>query len=123
MSCLLSGARGFLLKPLPPRDLVAAVADVICGLPVLCSEAQAQLVSWLRRVGPASACKKLTQQEGLVMGYLAEGLRPKEISKRLGTSPETIHAHMVRAYRKLGVHCRSDAVANFLAGQPDSQGE
>jgi len=60
-----------------------------------------------RQRGPA----QLTRREREIMRYVAEGCSTAAISHRLGTSPATVNRHLANAYRKLGVHSRTAAVA------------
>lgn len=47
-------------------------------------------------------------------GCLVANLCDKEISTRLGMAEATVHVHLTRLYRKLGVHSRRQAVAKLL---------
>jgi DNA-binding CsgD family transcriptional regulator len=47
-------------------------------------------------------------------GCLMASLRDKEIVERLRMAGSTVHVHLVRLYRKLGVHSRQQAVAKLL---------
>lgn len=56
----------------------------------------------------------LSSREYEVLSLLAEGLLYKEISDRLGIAFETTHTYVRRAYDRLGVHTRTEAVVKFL---------
>jgi hypothetical protein len=47
-------------------------------------------------------------------GCLVANLCDREISTRLGMAEATVHVHLTRLYRKLGVHSRRQAVAKLL---------
>lgn len=53
----------------------------------------------------------LTPREAEVLRWVAEGKRDGEIAMILGVSPRTIHHHLERVYRKLGVETRTAAAA------------
>jgi two-component system, NarL family, nitrate/nitrite response regulator NarL len=65
----------------------------------------------VRAAGPVSVLEKLTAQERVVLGCLAEGLYTAEIVARLGISPTTVRSHIQAIFAKLGVHSRLQAVA------------
>ena len=73
----------------------------------------------LRRLGSTAAAPtkqpqlldRLTQQEKVVLGCLADGLQTSEIVKRLGIRNSTVRSHIQAILSKLGVHTRLQAVA------------
>lgn len=73
----------------------------------------------LRRLGSTAAgpskqphvLDRLTQQEWVVLGCLAEGLQTSEIVTRLGIRNSTVRSHIQAILSKLGVHSRLQAVA------------
>jgi two-component system, NarL family, nitrate/nitrite response regulator NarL len=73
----------------------------------------------LRRLGSPAAeptkqphvLDRLTQQETVVLGCLADGLQTSEIVKRLGIRNSTVRSHIQAILSKLGVHSRLQAVA------------
>lgn len=52
----------------------------------------------------------LTRSEERVLQLVAEGMSDREIAARLGCSPKTVGNHLSRAYLKLRVGRRMDAV-------------
>ena len=54
---------------------------------------------------------RLTQQEMVVLGCLADGLQTSEIVARLGIRNSTVRSHIQAILSKLGVHSRLQAVA------------
>ena len=52
----------------------------------------------------------LTKTELAVMSLVAQGLRNREIAKRLYNSPRTIDAHLRNVFDKLEVRNRMEAV-------------
>jgi DNA-binding CsgD family transcriptional regulator len=53
----------------------------------------------------------LTGREQEVLSLVAKGLTDAAIGRRLGCSPRTVDKHLEHAYRRLGVSCRTAAVA------------
>jgi DNA-binding NarL/FixJ family response regulator len=111
-----AGADGYLLKPPTPEALARAVDSLAQGWPVLCPEAQKRVLDVLQRAGAASTVRfpGLSSREQEIAGCLVAHLSDKEISTRLGISEATVHVHLTRLYRKLGVHSRRQAVAKLL---------
>ncbi|HEV2394729.1 MAG TPA: response regulator transcription factor [Verrucomicrobiae bacterium] len=111
---LMAGAMGCLVKPVGTADLAMAVAQVTHGRLVLCKESERVLVGWLHRMGRWGDQLGLTPREREVMAFLAEGLNHKEVGKRMGISAETVHAHLVKIFKKLGAHDATQAIRSFL---------
>jgi DNA-binding CsgD family transcriptional regulator len=55
----------------------------------------------------------LTAREREVLAYVRAGLTNAEVAQRLWLSPNTVRRHLENAYRKLGVHTRTAAVARL----------
>jgi DNA-binding CsgD family transcriptional regulator len=70
-----------------------------------------------RRRAPDTAAE-LTPQELQVALLVADGATNKEAAAALFVSPKTIEAHLLRVYRKLGVHSRSELARRMLT--PDT---
>jgi DNA-binding NarL/FixJ family response regulator len=113
--CCVAGADGYVLKPMAPEELACAVSSVAQGWPVLCREAQKAILSILHRLAATTVWfPGLTGREQEMAGCLVASLHDKEISARLGMAEATVHVHLTRLYRKLGVHSRGQAVAKLL---------
>jgi DNA-binding CsgD family transcriptional regulator len=63
-----------------------------------------------------TARDELTPQELKVALVIAEGASNQEAAAALFLSPKTIEAHLGRAYRKLGIHSRSELIRHFTVG-------
>ena len=57
---------------------------------------------------------QLTPREGQVLRLVADGLTDAAIGHRLGCSPRTVDKHLEHVYRRLGVSCRTAAIAAGL---------
>lgn len=66
----------------------------------------------------AKPVEGLTDRQAEVLQCLAEGLCNKQIERRLNLSAGTVKAHLTRAYRKLGVATRLQAVIALKGDHP-----
>ena len=101
---LQAGARGYLLKTMPPRDLVAAIRQVHAGRKSIPTEVAAQLAEHL-------SDEALTAREIDVLSRVAGGNRNRDIADELEISEETVKVHMKHIMEKLGASDRTGAVA------------
>ncbi len=60
---------------------------------------------------------RLTPSERRVAGMAADGMSNKAIAQALFVTVDTVETHLRHAYRKLGIHSRSQ-----LAGRLDHEG-
>lgn len=65
---------------------------------------------------------QLSARESEILALLAEGLPNKQISARLAISPATVRTHLMHIYKKLDVHCRTEAAAKFLRAATKNEG-
>ncbi|GAT74418.1 response regulator [Microbacterium hydrocarbonoxydans] len=101
-----AGARGYLLKDVPPEDLFAGIRAVAKGEPALAPSVTSVL---MRRA--ASPEPRMTEREVEVLELLADGLGNRELAKTLFVSEATVKSHLSHIYGKLGVDTRAGAVA------------
>lgn len=85
-------------------DLLSAVPRVVDGSPAR-SIGRSERVA---RVVPGE--KPLTGRELMVLRALSSGLTNPEIAARLHISGPTVHSHVRKIFRKLGVHDRRDLI-------------
>lgn len=112
---LAAGASGYLLKRMPPRQLVAAIEEVCAGgSPMSAPIARKVVQSFKAAPAPADQATELSPREASVVNGLAEGLAYKQIADQLGVSIHTVRNYIRRIYEKLHVRSRSEAVAKFL---------
>jgi len=98
------GARGYMLKSMPPKDLVEAIRQVHAGK---------------KRIPPTIAAhlaehysdEALTAREIEVLQQIAGGNRNRDIGERLFISEETVKVHIKHIMDKLGASDRTQAVA------------
>jgi DNA-binding NarL/FixJ family response regulator len=100
---LAAGARGYLLKTMPPKDLVEAIRQVHAGHKRIPREVAAQLAEHI-------ADERLTPREIAVLQHVAGGNRNRDIAERLSISEETVKVHVKHILEKLGASDRTAAV-------------
>jgi len=102
-----AGARGYLLKSMPPKDLVAAIRQVHAGKKRIPSEVAARLAEHMGE-------EDLTARELDVLQHAANGNRNREIAEKLFISEDTVKVHIKHIMEKLGATDRTQAVAVAL---------
>jgi DNA-binding NarL/FixJ family response regulator len=101
---LKAGARGYVLKNTPPKDLVEAIRQVHAGKKRIPPDVAAHLAEHL-------SDEALTDREIDVLSHVAHGNRNRDIAERLFISEETVKVHMKHIMEKLGASDRTQAVA------------
>ena len=112
---LRAGASGYLLKNMPPSELVHAVEQVHAGGSPMSMHIARKVVSQFQRIKqPSSEMETLTKREQEILALLAKGFLYKEIADQLGISLSTVRAHLHTVYEKLHVQSRTEAVVKYL---------
>ena len=126
-SALRAGASGFLLKDVPPAELVAAIRTVARGDAVVSPRITRRLLEEYAHTLPDlaagaagagggdvteenAALASLTEREREVLLAVADGLSNAEIAERLYVSEATVKSHVGRLLAKLGLRDRVQAV-------------
>jgi DNA-binding NarL/FixJ family response regulator len=99
-----AGARGYLLKNMPPSELLQAIREVHAGRKRIPPEVAAPLAE---HMGDDS----LTVRETEVLLRLCTGNRNRDIGELLCISEATVKVHMCRILQKLGAKDRTEAIA------------
>jgi DNA-binding NarL/FixJ family response regulator len=99
-----AGARGFLLKSMPPQDLVETIRQVHLGKKRVPADVAAHLAEHL-------SDEDLTGREIDVLRHIASGNRNRDIAEKLSISEETVKVHIKHIMDKLGASDRTQAVA------------
>ena len=112
---LRAGASGFLLKDVPPEQLVAGIRIVAEGEALLAPSITRRLIQEFASATPAAAeppagLGELTARELEVFKLVARGLSNAEIAAELVVSETTVKTHVARVLMKLGLRDRVQAV-------------
>jgi DNA-binding NarL/FixJ family response regulator len=112
---LRKGASGYLLKNMPPAELVQATEQVHAGGAPMSMQVARKVVTHFQQIKqPKSEMEQLTKREHEILALLAKGFLYKEIADQLGISLSTVRAHLHTVYEKLHVQSRTEAVVKFL---------
>jgi DNA-binding NarL/FixJ family response regulator len=111
---LRAGASGFLLKDVPPEQLIAAVRIVAAGDALIAPAVTKRLIESFIRTAPPNSppaeLQNLTPREVEVLILVARGLSNAEIATDLVLSQATVKTHVKHVLAKLGVRDRVQAV-------------
>jgi DNA-binding NarL/FixJ family response regulator len=112
---LRAGANGYLLKSMPPEELLQALEDVQAGGAPMSMQIARKVVQFFHR-SPVSDAElgTLSPREYEVLALLAKGRLYKEIAGELGITLGTVRTHQQRIYEKLHVQSRTEATVKFL---------
>jgi DNA-binding NarL/FixJ family response regulator len=113
---LRAGASGFLLKDVPPEQLVAGIRAVANGDALLAPSVTRRVIEEFVRRPPSSlrtlspALDELTARELEVLKAIARGLSNAEIATELFVSETTVKTHVAHVLTKLDLRDRVQAV-------------
>ena len=99
-----AGARGYILKSMPPKELVEVIRQVHLGKKRIPAEVAAHLAEHY-------SDEPLTGREIEVLRHIGGGNRNRDIADRLFISEETVKVHIKHIMEKLGATDRTQAVA------------
>jgi len=99
-----AGARGYILKSMPPKELVEVIAQVHSGKKRIPTQVAARLAEHM-------SDEALTLREIEVLSQIAGGNRNRDIAERLFITEETVKVHIKHIMDKLGANDRTEAVA------------
>lgn len=115
-AALKAGASGFLLKDVPPADLVTAIRAVHSGDAVVAPSTTRRLIDRFAAQLPSgpptvsAASSRLTGREREVLLLVARGLSNVEIATRLDLAEGTVKTHLGRVLAKLALRDRAQVV-------------
>ncbi|MFL6676191.1 MAG: response regulator [Massilia sp.] len=99
-----AGARGYVLKDAPGKDIVLAIETVMAG-GIYYSAALARQLA-----GPAQQDNQLTAREQQVLQHIAGGQSNKQIARALDLSVRTVETHRLNIKRKLGIEGQAELI-------------
>jgi DNA-binding NarL/FixJ family response regulator len=114
-AALKAGASGFLLKDVPPQELLFAIRSVHSGDSVVAPSTTKRLIDRFvplldAPTSPPPQLAELTEREREVLVQVAAGLSNAEIAAKLFVSEATVKTHVGRILAKLGLRDRVQAV-------------
>jgi DNA-binding NarL/FixJ family response regulator len=101
---LQAGARSYLLKSMPPKDLTETIRQVHAGKKHIPAQIASHLAEHL-------GDEALSTREIEVLRHVAGGNRNREIAELLFISEETVKVHIKHIMEKLGASDRTQAVS------------
>ena len=99
-----AGARGYVLKDAPGKDIVLAI-DTVMGGGIYYSAALARQLA-----SPATPGTVLTGREEEVLNHIADGQSNKQIARALDLSVRTVETHRLNIKRKLGIEGQAELI-------------
>src|SRR5215468_576495 len=99
-----AGARGYVLKSMPPDELLEAIRQVHAGKKRIPPEIAAYLAEHY-------SDEQLTTREVEILCQLAGGNRNRDIAEKLFIAEETVKAHLKHIMEKLHANDRTQAVS------------
>ena len=115
-AALKAGASGFLLKDVPPEELLFAIRAVHSGDSVVAPSTTRRLIDQFAALLPGgeqaepAEVADLTDREREVLTLVAQGLSNTEVARQLYVSEATVKTHVGRVLAKLGLRDRVQAV-------------
>ena len=100
---LQAGARGYLLKNMPPSELLDVIRQVHAGKKRIPPAIASQLAEHM-------SSETLTEREVEVLREVAGGNKNRDIANKLFISEETVKVHIKHIMEKLGASDRTQAV-------------
>ena len=115
-----AGAQGYLLKDIPPDELVHAVREAYLGKVQLHPEIARKLMSVAARDEPPASRAAVHSEDGLtgreqeVLHLIADGMNNREIGEKLFISDKTVKTHVSSILSKLHLEDRTQAAIYAL---------
>ena len=100
---LMAGARGFLLKTVPPSEILASIRRVHAGKKCIPAEVASEIADYF-------TADSLTAREVETLRLVAAGNRNRDIGGILSISEDTVKVHVKHIMEKLGAADRTEAV-------------
>lgn len=101
------GARGYVLKDAPGKDIVTAIETVMAGGMYYSAGLAQRLADLPDTAGPGHG---LTAREQDVMRGIAAGRSNKQIADTLALSVRTVETHRLNIKRKLGIEGQAELI-------------
>ncbi|MFE7467869.1 response regulator [Streptomyces sp. NPDC057499] len=114
-AALRAGCSGFLLKDMPPEQLLGAVsaslsADILVAPARLKKLVESRTATLPPRTNAPGVLDRLTDREVEVLKLVGTGLPNDDIARRIHVSESTVKTHLHRLMTKLDLRSRAQAV-------------
>jgi DNA-binding NarL/FixJ family response regulator len=116
-----AGAQGYLLKDIPPTELVQAVREAYQGKVQLHPEIAKKLMSLAAAKGETTTSHAMTEpdngltdREQEVLQLIADGMNNREIAEKLVISEKTVKTHVSNILSRLHLDDRTQAAIYAL---------
>lgn len=108
------GAYGYLMKDVPPEELIAAILAVHQGGIMISPKVASKLIKMVDypvnfQPEVTENIEDLSRREQEVLKHMARGLENKEIAEKLFIAEQTVKNYVSSIYSKLGIHDRVQA--------------
>ena len=119
---LQAGADGYLLKRTKPSDLRNALLDVLGGGAPMTSEIARRVIeSFRQKTQIRDESTRLSLREEQILVLLSQGYSNKTVADKMSLSIDTVCGHLKRAFKKLHVSSRTEAVIRYMASKTPQQ--
>ena len=107
-----AGARGYVLKDAPGKDIVLAIDTVMAGGIYYSAVLARRLAGPASQPAaqPAAQDSQLTTREQEVLRHIANGESNKQIARQLDLSVRTVETHRLNIKRKLGIEGQAELI-------------
>ncbi|MCD6397030.1 MAG: response regulator transcription factor [Spirochaetaceae bacterium] len=111
------GAAGYMLKDVPPQDLINSIRAMNHGTIQMSPQIMVKLMDYgseaVSDIEPQYAfdkIKKLSKREQELLFLIADNLTNTEIADKIFIAEQTVKNHISSIYSKLGIHDRDTAI-------------
>ena len=112
-SAMRAGARGYVLKGVPPSEILKVLRAVAEGEAHFGSEIALRLTNSFSAPGspsPEEPFSELTSREREILDLIAQGHNNAKIARQLFVSPKTVRNHISHIFTKLQIADRTRAI-------------
>lgn len=106
---LCAGATGYLIKSIPPTQLLQSIDEVFRGGSPMSASIARRVIRSFRTEGTGDSVS-LTKRESEILEHLCNGENYRVIADALFISGHTVRSHIKNIYEKLQVNSRAEAV-------------
>ncbi|TAE29560.1 MAG: DNA-binding response regulator [Candidatus Kapaibacterium sp.] len=129
---ILAGATGYVIKSIPPAELLAAIVELHGGGSPMSSQIARKVLKAFQEIARAQTAQtqniaqsaitvsaheaheySLGKREQEIIEFLAQGMSYQEIADTIFLSHATIRTHIRNIYRKVQVQSRSEMLSKF----------